>query len=310
MYVGHTHSTRRQMYIVCVCVSSTLRVPFRYPSGSLLRSKLDPLASMGWLWVAWALLAVAPAPIEPEARYGFPSGNISTIPDFPVTLDGLSRVVFRLDETSSSNCAPRVEGFHFSPPPAAATAAPTAHGLRDVCHTLPDATRTTSASAFVDFVPHFAHFPPFWGTAMANLEHNFARFSSLLRSLRLGQGPGPPHPNSVSSFALAVASPGWYCGQKQYRPPVTTLEASEWPHHRAHALCDIYARLWAQLHVFYALQQATKRVRSVRSAYHFSVYGTLSDSHLEMPPELEHFGSLAGSAPRLGQIKCSGKCLS
>ena len=55
---------------------------------------------MGWLWVAWALLAVAPAPIEPEARYGFPSGNISTIPDFPVTLDGLSRVVFRLDETS------------------------------------------------------------------------------------------------------------------------------------------------------------------------------------------------------------------
>ena len=69
MYVGHTHSTRRQMYIVCVCVSSTLRVPFRYPSGSLLRSKLDPLASMGWLWVAWALLAVAPAPIEPEARY-------------------------------------------------------------------------------------------------------------------------------------------------------------------------------------------------------------------------------------------------
>ena len=69
---------------------------------------------MGWLWVAWALLAVAPAPIEPEARYGFPSGNISTIPDFPVTLDGLSRVVFRLDETSSSNCAPspRVEGFH------------------------------------------------------------------------------------------------------------------------------------------------------------------------------------------------------
>ena len=132
MYVGHTHSTRRQMYIVCVCVSSTLRVPFRYPSGSLLRSKLDPLASMGWLWVAWALLAVAPAPIEPEARYGFPSGNISTIPDFPVTLDGLSRVVFRLDETSSSNCAPRVEGFHFSPPPAAATAAPTAHGLRDV----------------------------------------------------------------------------------------------------------------------------------------------------------------------------------
>ena len=58
------------MYIVCVCVSSTLRVPFRYPSGSLLRSKLDPLASMGWLWVAWALLAVAPAPIEPEARYG------------------------------------------------------------------------------------------------------------------------------------------------------------------------------------------------------------------------------------------------
>ena len=124
MYVGHTHSTRRQMYIVCVCVSSTLRVPFRYPSGSLLRSKLDPLASMGWLWVAWALLAVAPAPIEPEARYGFPSGNISTIPDFPVTLDGLSRVVYRLDETSSSNCAPRVEGFHFSPPPAAATAAP------------------------------------------------------------------------------------------------------------------------------------------------------------------------------------------
>ena len=68
MYVGHTHSTRRQMYIVCVCVSSTLRVPFRYPSGSLLRSKLDPLASMGWLWVAWALLAVAPAPLEPEAR--------------------------------------------------------------------------------------------------------------------------------------------------------------------------------------------------------------------------------------------------
>ena len=36
-------------------------------------SKLDPLASMGWLWVAWALLAVAPAPIEPEARYG-PAG--------------------------------------------------------------------------------------------------------------------------------------------------------------------------------------------------------------------------------------------
>ena len=177
---------------------------------------------MGWLWAAWALLAVAPGPLKPEARHGFPSGNISTIPDFPVTLDGLSRVVFRLDETSSSNCAPRVEGFHFSPPPAAATAAPTAHGLRDVCHTLPDATRTTSASAFVDFVPHFAHFPPFWGTAMANLEHNFARFSSLLRSLRLGQGPGPPHPNSVSSFALTVASPGWYCGQKQYRPPVTT----------------------------------------------------------------------------------------
>ena len=56
------------MYIVCVCVSSTLRVPFRYPSGSLLHSKLDPLASMGWLWVAWALLAVAPDPLEPEAR--------------------------------------------------------------------------------------------------------------------------------------------------------------------------------------------------------------------------------------------------
>ena len=68
MYVGHTHSTRREMYIVCVCVSSTLRVPFRYPSGSLLHSKLDPLASMGWLWVAWALLAVAPDPLEPEAR--------------------------------------------------------------------------------------------------------------------------------------------------------------------------------------------------------------------------------------------------
>ena len=68
MYVGHTHSTRRQMYIVCVCVSSTLRVPFRYPSGSLLRSKLDPLASMGWFVAAWALLAVAPGPSEPEAR--------------------------------------------------------------------------------------------------------------------------------------------------------------------------------------------------------------------------------------------------
>ena len=123
------------------------------------------LASMGWLWVAWALLAVAPAPLEPEARNGFPSGNISTIPDFPVTLDGLSRVVFRLDETSSSNCAPRVEGFHFSPPPAAATAAPTAHGLRDVCHTLPDATRTTSASAFVDFdlCAPFCSFSPFLG---------------------------------------------------------------------------------------------------------------------------------------------------
>ena len=63
------------MYIVCVCVSSTLRVPFRYPSGSLLVSKLDPLASMGWLWVAWALLAVAPAPIEPEARYGLIGGR-------------------------------------------------------------------------------------------------------------------------------------------------------------------------------------------------------------------------------------------
>ena len=68
VYVGHTHSTRRQMYIVCVCVSSTLRVPFRYPSGSLLRSKLDPLASMGWFAAAWALLAVAPGPYEPEAR--------------------------------------------------------------------------------------------------------------------------------------------------------------------------------------------------------------------------------------------------
>ena len=50
---------------------------------------------MGWFAAAWALLAVAPGPYEPEARYGFPSGNISTIPDFPVTLDGTSRAVFR-----------------------------------------------------------------------------------------------------------------------------------------------------------------------------------------------------------------------
>ena len=129
MYVGHTNSTRRQMYIVCVCVQhpSFVRVPFGFASCDLVSISLqsfDPLASMGWFWAAWALLAVAPGPFEPEARYGFPSGNISTIPDFPVTLDGLSRVVFRLNETSSSNCAPRVEGFHFSPPPAAATAAP------------------------------------------------------------------------------------------------------------------------------------------------------------------------------------------
>ena len=69
---------------------------------------------MGWFAAAWALLAVAPGPYEPEARYGFPSGNVSSIPDFPVTLDGTSRAVFRLDEICSSNCAPRVEGFNFS----------------------------------------------------------------------------------------------------------------------------------------------------------------------------------------------------
>ena len=63
--------------------------------------KLDPLASMGWFVAAWALLAVAPGPFEPEARYGFPSGNVSSIPDFPVTLDGTSRAVFRLDEICS-----------------------------------------------------------------------------------------------------------------------------------------------------------------------------------------------------------------
>ena len=62
---------------------------------------------MGWFVAAWALLAVAPGPYEPEARYGFPSGNVSSIPDFPVTLDGTSRAVFRLDEICSSNCAPR-----------------------------------------------------------------------------------------------------------------------------------------------------------------------------------------------------------
>ena len=95
MYVGHTHSTRRQMYIVCVCVSSTLRVPFRYPSGSLLRSKLDPLASMGWFVAAWALLAVAPGPSEPEARYGFPSGNVLPIPDSNVTLVASPSAQFR-----------------------------------------------------------------------------------------------------------------------------------------------------------------------------------------------------------------------
>ena len=86
VYVGHTHSTRRQMYIVCVCVSSTLRVPFRYPSGSLLRSKLDPLASMGWFAAAWALLAEwrsRPAPSNRKLVMASPPGTSRRSRTFP-----------------------------------------------------------------------------------------------------------------------------------------------------------------------------------------------------------------------------------
>ena len=204
MYVGHTHSTRRQMYIVCVCVSSTLRVPFRYPSGSLLRSKLDPLASMGWFAAAWALLAVAPGPYEPEARYGFPSGNVSSIPDFPVTLDGTSRAVFRLDEICSSNCAPRVEGFNFSPPSAAATTAPAAHGLSDVSQHASPSVRDLLVVVLDRFVPLSGQIPPLWGTSVDNLEHNLSRFSSPSLARYLGHGPGPPEPNGVRPPAPAA----------------------------------------------------------------------------------------------------------
>ena len=36
---------------------------------------------MGGFWAAWALLAAAPGPFKPEARNGFPSGNVSSIPE-------------------------------------------------------------------------------------------------------------------------------------------------------------------------------------------------------------------------------------
>ena len=122
--------------------------------------KLDPLASMGWFVAAWALLAVAPGPYEPEARYGFPSGNVSSIPDFPVTLDGTSRAVFRLDEICSSNCAPRVEGFNFSPPSAAATTAPAAHGLSDVSQHASPSVRDLLVVVLDRFVPLSGQIPP------------------------------------------------------------------------------------------------------------------------------------------------------
>ena len=65
--------------------------------------KLDPLASMGWFVAAWALLAVAPGPSEPEARNGFPSGNVLPIPDSNVTLVASPS---RWRETSSAGSFP------------------------------------------------------------------------------------------------------------------------------------------------------------------------------------------------------------
>ena len=129
---------------------------------------VDPFASMGGLWAAWALLTVTPGPVEPEARNGFPSGKVSSISDFPTTRFGTSRAAFRLDEFCSSNCAPGLEGFNFSLPRAAEMAAPFAHGLRNVSHDTSAATRATLDPGLVDFVPHFAQFPPFGGTLMDN----------------------------------------------------------------------------------------------------------------------------------------------
>ena len=65
---------------------------------------------MGWFAAAWALLAVAPGPSEPEARNGFPSGNVLPIPDSNVTLVASPSAQFRLDESCSSNSAPGLEG--------------------------------------------------------------------------------------------------------------------------------------------------------------------------------------------------------
>ena len=213
MYVGHTHSTRRQMYIVCVCVSSTLRVPFRYPSGSLLRSKLDPLASMGWFAAAWALLAVAPGPSEPEARNGFPSGNVLPIPDSNVTFVASPRAQFRLDESCSSNSAPGLEGFYFSPPRTAATVGPSAHTLGSLARITRRSGIARFGPLFDDLLLKLGKISPLWPHSMLNAEHNSTRFSPPTPPRYLDEGPGPPRPNSETLLGAATTPSVSCCGR-------------------------------------------------------------------------------------------------
>ena len=284
--MSDTHTLHVDRCTLCVCVSST-------PSGTLrvcfLSLSVDPRTSMGGFWAAWALLvAVAPGPFKPEARYGFLSGNVSSIPDFPVTLDGTSRAVFRLDEICSSNCAPRVEGFNFSPPSAAATTAPAAHGLSDVSQHASPSVRDPLVVVLDRFVPLSGQIPPLWGTSVDNLEHNLSRFSSPSLARYLGHGPGPPEPNGVRPPAPA-ADPSFplYRG----RLPVGPASSDHPLRYPLRASYDPHEHLWAQLYLFYALQLSRRRARTVPSVYRCA-YGTLSDAALDfeacLPPVRDH----------------------
>ena len=168
------------MYVVCVCVSSTLRVRFLIYD---LVSKLDPLASMGWFWAAWALLAVAPGPFEPEARYGFPSGNVLPIPDSNMTFVASPRAQFRLDESCSSNSAPGLEGFYFSPPRTAATVGPSAHTLGSLARITRRSGIARFGPLFDDLLLKLGKISPLWPHSMLNAEHKNPRLPRRLEVL-------------------------------------------------------------------------------------------------------------------------------